>query len=59
MTALLLVLVPIVSLWAILTTLVVLGDGLERRRHREADEVAMWRAKVDAMRRMHDEDGAA
>ena len=59
MTALLLVLVPIVALWAALTLTMLVMDGNARRRDREHLEVRAWREKVDAMRRMHDEDGAA
>ena len=59
MTALALVIIPIVALWAALTLTMLVMDGQARRRDREQLEVRAWREKVDAMRRMHDEDGAA
>jgi hypothetical protein len=58
MSTLVLVLVPIATLWAVLT-LVVVMDGRARRDERLRLEVRDWQEKVDAMRRMHDEDGAA
>jgi len=58
-TALALVIIPIVALWAALTLTMLVMDGQARRRDREQLEVRAWREKVDAMRRMHDEDGAA
>lgn len=59
MSTLLLVLVPIVAIWAVLTVTILVLDGLARRQHREHLEARDWREKVDAMRRMHDQDGAA
>jgi hypothetical protein len=59
MTALALVVIPIVALWAALTLTMLVMDGNARRRDRELLEVRAWQEKVDAMRRMHDEDGAA
>jgi hypothetical protein len=53
MSTLVLVLVPIATLWAVLTLVVA------RRDERLRLEVRDWQEKVDAMRRMHDEDGAA
>ena len=59
MTTLLLILVPIATIWAVLTGTIMVIDSRERRRDRELLEVRAWQEKVDAMRRMHDEDGAA
>jgi hypothetical protein len=59
MSTLALVLAPIATLWAILTLAVLVLDGRARRDERLRLEVRDWQEKVDAMRRLHDEDGAA
>jgi uncharacterized membrane protein affecting hemolysin expression len=59
MTTAALVLVPLALLWGVLTLIVLVMDRRERRYYTEQLETRAWREKVDAMRRMHDEDGAA
>jgi hypothetical protein len=59
MTTLLLVLVPLATIWAVLTGIIMFIDGRERRRQRELLEVRAWREKVEAMRRLNDLEGDA
>jgi hypothetical protein len=59
MTTLLLVLVPLATIWAVLTGIIMVIDGRERRRQRELLEVRAWREKVEAMRRLNDLEGDA
>jgi hypothetical protein len=59
MTATLLVLGAIALVWIVLFGTMVAGDTVARRRAGGRDELAEWREKVDAMRRLQDEDGAA
>jgi len=59
MTTLLLVLAPLAVIWAVLTGIIMVIDGRERRRQRELLEVRAWREKVEAMRRLNDLEGDA
>jgi hypothetical protein len=59
MTTAALVLVPLALLWGVLSLIVLVMDRRERQYYTEQLETRAWREKVDAMRRMHDEDGAA
>jgi hypothetical protein len=49
----------IIGLWGAAVLMLTLADTIQRRRVEARDELAEWRRKVDAMRRLHDEDGAA
>ena len=49
----------IVAAWLILTAAVTFVDQKEKRRHAYMLEVRDWQEKVDAMRRLQDEEGEA
>jgi hypothetical protein len=47
------------GLWGTAVLMLTLADTIQRRRFESRDELAAWRDKVEAMRRLTDEDGAA
>jgi hypothetical protein len=49
----------IVAAWLILTAAVTFVDQKEKRQHAYMLEVRDWQEKVDAMRRLQDEEGEA
>ena len=51
--------VIIVIVWAISASAVLWVDHRARRRHRDLIDARAWAEKVAAMRRIHDQDGAA
>jgi hypothetical protein len=48
-----------IGAWLILSAAVVFVDQKEKRRHAYMLEVRDWQEKVDAMRRLQDEEGQA
>ena len=59
MNAVWIVLFAIFALWGFIAAVIVGVDQVARRRYREQLDVRDWTEKVEAMRRMVDEDGAA
>jgi hypothetical protein len=59
MNAALLIPLFIIALWAILSLAVLAVDWREGRRHREHLQTRAWQEKVDAMRRLQDQEGEA
>ena len=53
------VLVGLLAGWTSLALIVAYGDWKLRLEDRHRLEMRDWQEKVDAMRRMHDEDGEA
>jgi purine-cytosine permease-like protein len=49
----------ILAIWGVGVTALTVADWLVRRRYSEQLEVRDWREKVDAMRRLTDEEGNA
>jgi hypothetical protein len=58
MNAVWLVLIAIFALWGLIAAVIVGVDQVARRRYREQLEVREWTEKVEAMRRLTDEEGA-
>ncbi len=54
-----LVVALILALWALSVLSMTIADELLKRRHEANLQTRDWTEKVDAMRRMVDEDGAA
>jgi len=48
-----------VWVWACWSAVILYLDYRARRRHRDMIDARAWREKVEAMRRIHDQDGAA
>jgi hypothetical protein len=59
MNAVWIVLFAIFALWGFIAAVIVGLDQVARRRYREQLDVRDWTEKVEAMRRLVDEDGAA
>jgi hypothetical protein len=59
MNAVWIVLFAIFALWGFIAAVIVGVDQVARRRYREQLDVRDWTEKVEAMRRLVDEDGAA
>jgi diketogulonate reductase-like aldo/keto reductase len=53
------VLFAILAIWSLAAGILTVIESWTVARQREHLEVADWQAKVEAMRRMQDEDGAA
>jgi len=49
----------IVAGWVLITIIAGIADAMVRRRIRELDELHAWREKVEAMRRLNDEERGA
>jgi hypothetical protein len=49
----------ILAIWGVGVTALTVADWMVRRRYSEQLEVRDWREKVDAMRRLTDEEGNA
>jgi hypothetical protein len=58
MNAVWIVLFAIFALWGVIAAVIVGVDQVARRRYREQLEVRDWTEKVEAMRRLTDEEGA-
>jgi hypothetical protein len=59
MNALWLIVIAIFATWGLLGLIILGIDARESRRHRELLEVRDWQKKVQAMRRMADQEGDA
>jgi Flp pilus assembly protein TadB len=59
MNAVWLVIIAIFALWGVAAAAVGWIDAKKRRRHQHMLQTRDWQEKVEAMRRMHDQDGAA
>jgi uncharacterized membrane-anchored protein YhcB (DUF1043 family) len=49
----------IIGFWGFAVSMVMLADLGVKRKHRTELEMREWREKVDAMRRLHDQEGDA
>ena len=47
----------IVAGWVLITIVAGIADAMVRRRIRELDELHAWREKVEAMRRLNEQEG--
>ena len=47
------------GLWVLIGLFFMVTDDVVRRQHRSSLEMRAWQEKVDAMRRMYDEEGQA
>ena len=59
MNAVLVVIFAIFTVWGILALMVTIADWMVKRSYEISLETRAWEEKVEAMRRMVDEDGAA
>jgi hypothetical protein len=59
MNAVWLVIIAIFAVWGVAAAAVGWIDAKERRRHAYMLQTRDWQEKVEAMRRMQDQDGAA
>lgn len=49
----------VLAAWVLLALTAGIAEAMVRRRMRELDELHAWREKVEAMRRIYDEEGHA
>jgi uncharacterized membrane protein len=59
MNAAWLVLIAIVVLWAVVVTMLQIADWIVQRKYVERLQTRDWEEKVQAMRRMQDQEGEA
>ena len=49
----------VLALWGLISAVILIADAMVSRRYKEQLDLRDWTEKVDAMRRIYDEEGKA